>query len=321
MIAQNGFLRALFAIFLVFTASYSWAERNDQAYCFSSFRGNGEDGLYLAYSRDGLNWTPLNNNRPLLAPKVGEAQLMRDPSIVQGPDGTFHMVWTAGWWERGIGYAHSQDLIEWSEQRYFPVMEHEPEARNTWAPELFYDEATEEFIIVWSTTIRGRFPETAGSSEDELNHRMFYVTTRDFETLSETELFYDQGFNVIDGAIVQRREGDYVLFLKDETLEPPEKNIRVAYAENAAGPYGPASEPIHGDYWAEGPTAILIGETWYVYYDRYREGRYGAVRTQDFETWEDISDLVSFPRGMRHGTAFAIGEDILAGLKALEEDD
>jgi sucrose-6-phosphate hydrolase SacC (GH32 family) len=169
---KRGVLALFLGLFIASAAVFGGAGEAGPVYLFTSFRGNGEDGLYLAYSRDGLSWTPINNNEPLLAPRVGEARLMRDPSLVRGPDGVFHMVWTAGWWERGIGYAHSEDLIHWSEQRYISVMEHEEQARNTWAPELFYDEEAGEYLIVWSTTIRGRFPETAGSSEDDLNHRL-----------------------------------------------------------------------------------------------------------------------------------------------------
>ena len=110
-------------------------------YLFSYFRGEKE-GLHLAYSYDGLRWTALNGNRSLLKPEIGEDRLMRDPSIVQGPDGTFHMVWTSSWHDRIIGYASSRDLLHWSKQRAIPVMAHEPEAQNCWAPELFYDEPT-----------------------------------------------------------------------------------------------------------------------------------------------------------------------------------
>ena len=52
---------------------------------------------------------------------------------------------------------------------------------NCWAPEIFYDEATKQYLIFWASTIEGRFPETAGSCESKLNHRMYYVTTKDFE--------------------------------------------------------------------------------------------------------------------------------------------
>jgi len=92
------------------------------------------------------------------------------------------------------------------------------------------------------------------------------------------------------------------MFLKNETGEPAEKNVRIAFSDRAVGPYGAASEPITGDYWAEGPSAIMIGETWYVYFDMYREHRYGAVRSEDFEDWEDVIEQLKMPKGAHHGT-------------------
>ena len=71
------------------------------AIVFSYFMGNGEDGLHLAYSRDGLTFHTLNGGRSLLTPQVGGDKLMRDPCICRGPDGTFHMVWTVSWKEKG----------------------------------------------------------------------------------------------------------------------------------------------------------------------------------------------------------------------------
>ena len=198
------------------------AREGDEVYLFSFFQGNGEDGLHLAYSYDGLHWEALKNNESFLEPRAGEDKLMRDPCIIRGKDGYFHMVWTVSWNEKGIGYARSGDLINWSDQQCIPVMEHEPDALNCWAPEVFYDENSGSYMIFWSTTIPGRFPETEGNGDAKYNHRMYYVTTRDFETFSETTLFYDQGFNVIDGSLV-RENGKYVLFLKDETRFPPEK--------------------------------------------------------------------------------------------------
>lgn len=43
-----------------------------QAYLFSYFTGNGEDGLHLAYSLDDYVWKPLNNGSSLLEPQVDE---------------------------------------------------------------------------------------------------------------------------------------------------------------------------------------------------------------------------------------------------------
>ena len=53
------------------------------------------------------------------------------------------------------------------------------------------------------------------------------------------------------------------------------------------------------------------------YFDKYRDHRYGAVRSLDYgETWEDVSEQVSFPRGIRHGTAFAVDISVVEALKA-----
>jgi len=317
---------ALFALVIAFHGVYAQdADRSggeeipagDACYLFSYFTGNGEDGLHLAYSFDGLSWKALNGGRSYVKPVVGNSKLMRDPCIVTGPDGLFHMVWTVSWNDRCIGYANSADLIHWSEQLEIPVMSHEPEARNCWAPELFYDAAKKQYVIFWSTTIPGRFPESEASSESKYNHRMYCTTTRDFKTFTPTRLFYDPGFNCIDGTLIEAN-GTYVMFFKDETLDPPQKNIKVTTAVHAEGPYGPASAPITGDYWAEGPTAIRIGGLWYVYFDKYRLHSYGAVRSSDLKRWEDVSSLLAFPEGIRHGTVFAVSKAVLDRLLALK---
>lgn len=281
------------------------AKENKEVYMFSYFMGNGEDGLHLAYSYDGMKWEVLNNNQSYLVPQVGKDKLMRDPCIIAGPDNKFHMVWTVSWGEKGIGYASSDDLIHWSEQKYIPVMEHEPTARNCWAPEVFYDKASEQYLIFWSTTIPGRFPETESEGDAGYNHRMYYVTTKDFQEYSETKLFYDQGFNVIDGTLVKDKN-KYILFLKDETRTPPEKNIRIATSKKLTGEYSKASAPITGNYWAEGPTPVKIGKYWVVYFDKYIDHKMGAVRSSDLKNWEDISGQVEFPEGTRHGTVFKV---------------
>lgn len=305
---------ALFIAFL-FSAVTVFAENGGQVYLFSYFTGNGEDGLHFAYSEDGMTWKALGGGRSYLAPEVGNQKLMRDPCIHRGPDGVFHMVWTVSWGDTVIGYSSSRDLINWAPQRTIPVMAHEPAARNCWAPELFYDADNALWHIFWATTIPGRFPETAGSSESDYNHRIYGTSTSDFKSFTPTRVFYEPGFNVIDATIV-RDDSRHVMFLKDETLDPPQKNIRIATADSAGGPYGAASEPITGDYWAEGPTAVKIGDWWIVYFDKYRKGAFGAVRSRDLENWEDISDRISFPEGIRHGTVFTVERAIFDRLAA-----
>nr|WP_221412802.1 glycoside hydrolase family 43 protein [Dysgonomonas sp. HDW5A] len=280
-------------------------------YLFSYFTGKSETGLHLAYSLDGLTWTPLNDGKSYLLPAVGKDKLMRDPSIVQAPDKTFHMVWTTGWHDNSIGYASSKDLISWSEQKAIPVMTHEPTVRNSWAPELFYDEASMLYYIFWASTIDGRFSEV-GPSEDGLDHRLYYVTTPNFKTFSETKLFFNPDFSVIDGAILKRGK-EYFLFVKNENKTPVEKNIRVTVSKDINNFPTEVSAPITRN-WVEGPAPLQVDEYIYVYFDQYREGKYGAVRSKDGKTWEDVSDLVSFPKGIRHGTAFKVSETVLDNL-------
>jgi hypothetical protein len=285
----------------------------EEVYMFSYFRNNGEDGLHLAWSADGYTYTALNRDESVLEPRAGNDKLMRDPCIITGPDGRFHMVWTVSWNEKGIGYANSSDLITWSEQKYIPVMEHEPTARNCWAPEVFYDRSTQQYVIFWSTTIPGYSPETEAVADRGWDHRMYYVTTRDFESFSATKMFYDHGFNVIDGSLMVE-DGVYWMFLKDETRYPPQKNIRTATASHVEGPYTAASDPITGDYWAEGPTAVKVGEEWVVYFDKYTHHTMGAVSSQDLVNWTDISAKISFPEGTRHGTVFKVKRSQLERL-------
>ncbi len=301
----------LFSFFFL-SALLSGAPK-EKAYLFSFFKGNGEDGLHLAYSRDGYNFKVLNNDKSFLIPSVGISKLMRDPCIIRTDDGTFHMVWTAGWTEHGIGYSSSKDLMNWTEQKYFVVMEKEPSAKNTWAPEIIYNKKTKQFLIFWATTIPGRFPDTEKAGDTGYNHRIYSTTTKDFMTFSETKLFYDKGFNVID-ATINRDGKNYVMFVKDETRTPPQKNIRVTTSSSIFGPYSEPAEPITGKYWAEGPTSIKINDTWFVYFDKYTEKKMGAVTSKDLKTWTDISDKISFPDGMRHGTIFEADESILEKL-------
>lgn len=275
-------------------------------YLYSSFRNNGEDGLHLAYSDDGSTFTALNGDASFLTPAIGN-NLMRDPSICQGSDGMFHMVWTTGWNDDGIGVAHSADLINWSTQTYLPVMADEPYVYNCWAPEIFYDEATDKFLIFWASTL------TSGSTND---HRMYYISTEDFVAYTDTALFYDPGWSCIDAFIA--KDGDrYAMVLKDE--RDSGKNLHMAFSDNAAGPYDvPPSDSVSpGGLWVEGPSIVKVGQDWVIYYDAYTNGYMGGLSSDDLETWAEISGQISFPSGTRHGTVFKVTQDVLDALLAL----
>lgn len=298
-------------IFLVVLAGASVARAEDGPFLFSYFKGNGEDGLHLAWSEDGLAWEALNTDKPLTSPQVG-GKLMRDPSIARGPDGVFHMVWSSGWWDRGFGHASSRDLIHWSRHRYIPVNEKVEGAKNTWAPDLFFDKPSGRFVIMFATTVPGRFPETDKGGDH--NHRLYWVTTRDFQDFSDPVMGFNPGRNCIDGTLFAS-DGGLTLIYKDE--RPGHKRLHAATTKAIGQPWKMDDRPILERDWVEGPTVLRVGGVWRLYFDCYTKGHYGAAESADGILWRDITGKVSFPKGARHGTAFPVPREILEGLRKL----
>jgi hypothetical protein len=273
---------------------------------FTSFNEPATDGLRFLYSYDGYKWTDVG--RTFVKPEVG-SKVLRDPSIAKGADGEYHLVWTSGWnKDKGFGYAHSKDLIHWSTPAFIPVMESDTNVVNVWAPELFYDDTNNQFVIVWASTIPFRFPK--GEEDENNNHRLYYTVTKDFKTFSPSKLYLDPGFSVIDAVIVKRAATDYVLVLKDNTR--PNRNIKVAFGKSPLGPWNNVSAPFT-DNFTEGPSVAKVGKEWLIYFDAYRNKKYEAVKTTDFIHFD--SAAVSVPEGHKHGTIFMTTKKELKEMK------
>lgn len=309
MIMKGTVLLTGFLIIVIFSGCLM-KEKEKDVYMFTSFHEPATDGLRYLYSEDGFSWTSLDTT--FLTPNVGPSKLMRDPSMIRGTNGVFHLVWTTGWHgDLGFGYANSKDLIHWSAQKFIPIMESDTTTVNVWAPELFYDDDKEEYIIVWASTIPFKFPR--GIEDEKNNHRMYYTVTKDFNCFSEPKLFCDPGFSVIDAVIVKRDQHDYVLVLKDNTR--PNRNLKVAFGKTPVGPWSKASEAFSGNL-VEGPTVLKMDEAWYIFCDVYKEYRYGVYKTTDFINFTDVSEQFSIPKGHKHGTIFTASRSILDGIMA-----
>ncbi|MHC4061998.1 MAG: glycoside hydrolase family 43 protein [Planctomycetota bacterium] len=283
-----------------------------QVYLFSSFRGERE-GLYLAYSQDLYNWMEIPG--PHLKPTIGD-KVMRDPFIMMGPDETIHMVWTTGWGRRDIGYANTRDLINWSEPKLIPLMESKPKTKNCWAPKIFYDGQKKQWQIVWSSWVDdGTFgpPDLPHTSKQ---HRIWYVTTKDFETFSEPKLLLEPGYSCIDAYLIGG-DGEWLLFFKDEryndsdVVTPAHQNIRMARSNSRYGPFGDISEPITGrgpgKWHNEGACAVKHHGELYVFYDHHSGQTYfGATKSKDLRNWTDVSDKMNFPKGFKHGSIIKV---------------
>lgn len=306
----------ILAVIVLFNAQEAFAQN---AYVFTYFDNSNESaGMCIAVSYDGYHWTAINDNKPILQPEVGKDKLLRDPSVCQAPDGTFHMVWTTGWHDNCIGYASSKDLLHWSEQKAIPVMEKFPTTRNTWAPELFYDKKSKLYYIYWASTVPGAKNVSTGCiSEDNYNHRIYYTTTRDFKSFAKTKIFFNPDFNAIDANIIQDpKTGEYIMFVKNENLEPAEKNIRVTRTMNLKKGFPTeVSAPISGKEWAEGPAPLFVGDDLLCYFDFYGPHKFGAALSHDRgKTWEDATDRISLPAGVSHGTIIAVDKAVVDNL-------
>ena len=289
------------AISLLATFSISRPARaGSDWWLFTSFRGSG-DGLHLAYSDDARHWNEIPGI--VLKPTVG-SKLMRDPHIVRGPDDRFHMVWTSGWHDKGIGYAYSDDLVHWSEQRFLPLMEKTPGVNTCWAPEAYYDAPREQFIIVWSSDIPSAAPEPNPKGG---YHRAYYVVTKDFKTFSEPKMLFDPGFNNIDTTMI--RFGKKYRIVMKETDDQPAGiwgRICAAEADDPLGSYHLFPEPVISNERVEGPALVQVGRNTLLYADYYVNGRYGARMTTSWRKWQDISDGCSVVPGQRHGSILKV---------------
>src|SRR3954452_21574905 len=170
----------VFRVVLLFLATLPLTAKD--WYLFTSFRGNGETGLYLALSEDGAHWTALNDNKPWLKPET-EGMLMRDPWLGRGPDGVWHLLWTCNWTRARsrdlvIGHASSTDLLSWTPQQQITVLQNAPTAMNAWAPEAVWDQPQREWIIFWATTIPGTSTAPKVPGDKGYDHRIYAATTR-----------------------------------------------------------------------------------------------------------------------------------------------
>ena len=282
-------------------------------YINSSFRDqNVFDGyfLHMARSFDGYCWTAFNDDEPLLMPAPDQGSAMRDTSILRGPDNRYHMVWTST--PTAFGYSSSPDLVHWTPQQLVPLCEQIPNAQNTWAPELFYDEGRSEYLILWSV------------SDDGLdNQRIYSTTTTDFQTFTPTQKFFDPGYSVIDAAIIQNGS-QYTMVFKDERSTV--KRLKMVTANDitpgAFAGHTISDLPTMAYKYIEGPQPIKIGDYYYVYYDHYNDGGghdqyYGALRSSDLTDWTDVSNQMVFPDGTRHGCVFEASNEAFFKLLAL----
>lgn len=286
---------------------------------FAYFKEPGSQGIYLALSRDGYTFTPLNDGHPWFKPSE-QGEIMRDVFLTRNPDGHgFRMVWTWGWRGNSIGTSSSEDLMTWTPQRKIEIMGAFPNVHNTWAPETYWDKQRKQWLIIWSSA----FDPAPGEKQGE-GLRIWAARTKDWQSFTKPEKFFDPGFPVIDATLFHRDlkgKKDVVMVFKDQTTDPLRYSERWTSGPTVEGPWGKLSAPIN-ESWSEGPSVIHVGDRFIVYYDHYRppHPRFEAVETTDWIHWQSADDRIHLPDACKHGSFFQVTEAEAQRLLARHDD-
>ena len=297
-------------------------------YLFGHFKEkitpDGEQ-VYIALSKDGLNWEEVNGGEPILTSTIGEKGC-RDIEIVRLKNGGFVILTTdlsiayrmdenyqVNWKEvnstgsKCLCMWKTDDMIHFSEQKriYFG----RDDFGCLWAPEVFYDEINDEYMIHWGSTVK----------EDNYTHMSIYCcTTKNFETFSEPRLFFTKDNEILDNHI--RKIGDtYHMFYKD-VLEPS-KNLH-ATSKSLYGPYENDEE--FAEYmltldkpWAyEAPTTLTLPDgRWCLMIDFFgcAKEEMGYVpfisEKPGDSNFRRADESFSFPYGFKHGGIVEITDE------------
>jgi hypothetical protein len=302
------------------------AEPPYAGYAFTYFTGEGfADGeqVYFALSQgnDPLRWSELNGGRPALTSTLGENGV-RDPFIVRSPDGDrFFLIATDlkihgnGNWDRAQRFGsrsimvwESTDLVNWSAQRSVQVSP--PEAGNTWAPEAFWDRASQRYVVFWASALYDN-PEHSGSSYQ----RIMYATTRDFRTFSPARTYLDPGYAVIDTTMIEH-DGRIYRFTKDERANTPATpNGKFVFEDVGDSVFDSSFQRVTEGIGkgvisrGEGPTVFKSNteEKWYLFIDEFGGRGYVPFETTDLDSGQwTLSPDYQLPSRPRHGTVLPV---------------
>ena len=299
------------------------------AYLFVHFKEKitpeGE-AVYFGISKDGYNWEQVNNGNPVLMSTLGDKGC-RDIEIVRLHTGGFVIITTdlcivhhmdenynVDWKQlnshgsKSLCMWKTDDLVHFSEQRL--VHFGRDDFGCMWAPEVFFDEEREEYLIHWGSTV----------AETDYKHMSIYCSvTKDFETFSPPKLYFTKDNEILDSHIT--KVGDtYHLFYKNSSNPPMNMH---ATSKCLYGPfehdenferYMDEEIPSPGAY--EGPTTYILPDgRWCLMLDFFgcekeKMGYVPFVSSAPGDmNFTKSPEAFSFPYGFKHGKVIEITDE------------
>ncbi len=313
--------------------------KEQKRYLFVHFRETtspeGEQ-VYFALSRDGFHWEALHEGRPILWAYKGDhgvrdMTIFRDPktgvchifatdlSLAYGMRGKYEHSWenVRQHGSKSLAHWQSEDLIHWGEEELIQVAGEGFGC--VWAPDILYDQETDEYVLHWSSPFQGR------------PHMGIYCSrTRDFKSFSEPALLFDMEEGPIIDSAMYEEGGRYFLFVKGE--ENP-RRIMLWEGDHVRGPFRriPRFDEAmlqieEGKY--EAPTAVRLEDgRWCLFLDYYGVAGAGqgyvpflAPSLESGAFVRSDADF-SFPYGFKHGTILPISDLEYDRMKAHDWDE
>ncbi|MBE6755357.1 MAG: 1,4-beta-xylanase [Ruminococcaceae bacterium] len=306
-------------------------------YLFTHFKEkitpDGEQ-VYFGISHDGLNWEKVNGGNPILTASFGEKGC-RDIEIVRLHTGGFMVITTdlcvanrydenlqLDWSDinrtgsKSLRMWKTDDLVNFSEERL--VSFGRDDFGCMWAPEVFFDEENEEYLIHWGSTV----------AETDYKHMSIYCSvTKDFETFSEPKLYFTKDNEILDSHIT--KVGDtYHLFYKN--AHNPSMNMH-ATSDNLFGPFEHdekfekyMDEEIYHPGSYEGPTTYVLPDgRWCLMLDFFgcEKEKMGYVPfvspSEGDMNFVRMPENFSFPYGFKHGKVIEITDEEYERLRTV----
>jgi len=202
----------------------------DAGYAAAYFRSDGDERIYSAATteNDFFTFEEVADGQPVVD-NAEDTTGHRDPYILRSHDGDkYYMIATdlcigcgTGWGEAQsngslkVNVWESTDLVEWTRTNgdgNGGITVNQPEAGMTWAPEAYWDDDLQSYVLFFASRLYDDVDHTTGPGYA----RMFAVVTRDFVTFSSPPATWqDTGYARIDSTI--QKIGDYYYrFSKNE---------------------------------------------------------------------------------------------------------
>jgi hypothetical protein len=217
---------------------------------------------------------------------------LRDPFFLRKNDGAFVVLATdlnGQNWSEQNQYIHVWDSADLRAFTNYRRVKLHSMATHSWAPEGFYDSSRCQYGIIYS-------------AYDGTRDVIMVNYTTDFVTVSDPQVYFDPGFNVLDATLAFDGNTKYLYFKRnsDNTLMGAKSTSLDPGAFNSAVYSGPVGSSI------EAPIVFnsLTSSTWYLMGDNYSK-QYPMWQTTSIDSgsWSSV-DKVTYnqPIGSKHAT-------------------